>query len=175
MTWLRGTLIEDPEELAALGVHADDASSEASRGARRVVVSTDRSREGIAAAMRHELEHSHQLEEFGATLQQRHAVAKEVLAEHAGDAGQLAGAAALYNAIPMEADANAAAATFARNMFGDDRINALIHGEDPDAALFRPTQPPGPLDTLLDRMGQFIINDGPAAARNFADHYGGPV
>ena len=106
-TWVRGVLIDDPNDCESLGIHLEEANSDWARAVCRVAIWTDRSHEGVAGLMRHELEHSRQFDVHGEALQRLHARAVDVLIEHAGGSP---GSNSLYNAIPMEADANAAAA-----------------------------------------------------------------
>ena len=63
-----------------------------------------------------------------------------------------------YNAIPMEVDANRAAARFLRRHYGAHRLRQLVSAGDADVACFRPTADPDPLDTLVDRMRAFILS-----------------
>lgn len=62
-----------------------------------------------------------------------------------------------YNAIPMEVDANRAAARFIRRRYDVDRIRERVSSGDQDAACLRPSKDPGPLDTLVFRMQTFIL------------------
>jgi hypothetical protein len=63
-----------------------------------------------------------------------------------------------YNAIPMEIDANRAAARFLRRRYGAERLQQLVAHGDEDPACFRPTKDPEPLDTLVERMRAFILD-----------------
>ncbi len=63
-----------------------------------------------------------------------------------------------YNAMPMEIDANRAAARFLRRRYDADRLKQLIITGDTDVRCFRPTMDPDPLETLVDRMRAFIPN-----------------
>lgn len=163
-TWLRGSTIDDPDDCAALGVRLPVANEDMYRTKCRVAIWTDRSPEGISALLRHELEHCLQLDAHGHRLQLLHDRAVAVLSHHAGG---LPGSGLLYNVIPMEADANAAAGVFVRSRFGDDRIDALIRGDDKDAAALRPKAPPPPIESLEERMTRFIKVDGPQVAQDF--------
>jgi len=165
--WVRGSVIDDAADVEALGERLAEANSGRVRNLRRVAVWTGgRSREGLAATLRHELEHTVQLEVLGEILQQLSDDAYSVLIEHAGG---LPGSGVLYHAIPAEADANAAAARFVRDRFGDARIDELVEGGDRDRAAMRQQNPPEPLETLRDRMQDFVGVLGPAMAKEFAD------
>lgn len=117
---------------------------------RRILVWTERTTEGLAGLLRHELEHTIQIA-YDVELDHLHERADEELRERAASGKA-------YNAVPMEVDANRAAARFLRTRFGAGRIQELVDSNDPDSSCFRPTEPPGPLDTLNERMGTFILN-----------------
>jgi hypothetical protein len=163
-TWLRGSLIDDPTDCDAMGDRLREANG-AHRSLCRVAVWAERSIESLAALMRHELEHDRQLQRHGWSLQHLHDRAVEVLSEHAGG---LPGSASLYQQIPMEADANAAAAMFVRRRYGAVRIDALVSAEHHDAAMYRPTEGPLPIPSLPSRMERFILVDGEELAIAFA-------
>lgn len=61
-----------------------------------------------------------------------------------------------YQSIPMEMDANAAAAMFVRARFGEERINELLKVGNSDAGAFRSLVPPETLATLPERMIAFL-------------------
>jgi hypothetical protein len=121
----------EPEQLHPLLEAMNDA---ACIDACRVAVFTDRSIEGTAALVRHELEHARQREVQGSRLMDLYRIAEDVIKERVGG---LTGGALLYQAIPVEMDANAAAAVFVRDHFGATRIDALLQARDPDSAAFR--------------------------------------
>lgn len=110
---------------------------------------TERTPEGLAGLLRHELEHTIQLA-ADVELDHLHHRAFEELAKRGATAKA-------YNAIPMEVDANRAAARFLRHRYGVGRLKHLVTEGDADAACFRPTMEPEPLDTLVSRMGAFIL------------------
>ncbi len=168
-TWSRGSLIDELEDCEALGERLAAANSDEGRAVRRVALWIDQSSEGAAAILRHELEHAVQLDLDGQALQDLHDRALDVLIRLAGG---LAGSGSLYNVIPMEADANAAAATFVRSRFGHERIDSLLQVGDKHAALFRLREGPKPVDSLRVRMERFVSVDGPRLARDFADRNG---
>jgi hypothetical protein len=171
--WPRNDVIDDESDCRALGECVDRANSDAARAVRRVAVwIAGRTDEGIAAAIRHELEHSHQFE-WGRSLLNLHGEAEDLLRRHAGG---LTGSSELYNKIPMEVDANRAASLFVRNRFDISRIDSLIAAGDPDVALFREDDPPEPIgDALRVRMKAFVDSDGAQLADEFArrDRRGG--
>jgi hypothetical protein len=119
----------------------------------RIVVFTDRTIEGIAAAIRHELEHSMQREAHGQRLLELHGIAEAVICERVGG---LPGGGFLYQVIPDEMDANAAAAVFVRTQFGAERIDELLRGGDTDGAALQSLVAPAPLGTLPERMVRFL-------------------
>src|SRR4051794_7719654 len=68
--WMRGVTINDPDDTEALGSRLEEANSEPIRQLRRVAAWMDsRSLEGLGAILRHEFEHSIQLDAFGKGLQ----------------------------------------------------------------------------------------------------------
>lgn len=151
--WLGRQVIDstlEPDELQPL---VQEMNVEECLDARRVVIWGARTDEGLAALMRHELEHAHQFEAFGGPLLGLYLLAEGVLSEHAGG---LPGSALLYQMIPVEFDANAAAAVFVRSRFGDERITELLETGDKDSAAFRALVPPPPIESLPDRMVQFL-------------------
>lgn len=94
----------------------------------RIVVFSDGAIEGVAAAIRHELEHAIQVDVHGPRLVGLHDVAVAVIGERVGE---LPGGARLYQAIPDEMDADAAAARFVLTRYGPERINALLVAQHP--------------------------------------------
>ena len=70
--------------------------------------------------------------------------------------GGLAGGGFLYQVIPVEMDANAAAAKFVRAGFGEARIDELLQAGDTDASAFRSLVGPPAIETLPERMIQFL-------------------
>lgn len=136
---------DDYELLPAIGW----ANSALIRPLRRVMIWVERSPEGLAGLLRHELEHTVQLSAHVELDHLHHRAFDEV--RKRGGKGKS------YNAIPMEVDANRAAARFLRRRCGSDRLQQLIDADDRDAASFRPTVDPDSLDTLVDRMREFIL------------------
>lgn len=135
----------------------DDLNRDDVRMGYRLALWTDRSIEGQAALARHELEHGHQLAAGGVDMADLHGLAEAIVstAPHSG---------ALYQRIPMEADANAASADFVRQLYGDDHVNKLIEGGHPDSAAFRRADP-GSIVTLHDRMIDFFVDHGDLCMR----------
>jgi hypothetical protein len=119
----------------------------------RIAMWTGKTPEAVAAGLRHELEHGLQWTAHGEPLFRLYELAVRVLAERVGG---LPGGGFLYQIIPVELDANAAAAAFARRRYGDQRINELLQNVDPDSAGFRALVGPGPLDQLPGRMVRFF-------------------
>jgi hypothetical protein len=119
------------------------------RGLPRVMVWVKRTPEGLAGLLRHELEHTIQIAAH-VELDLLHQRAVDVLRNRGGTGKS-------YNAIPMEVDANRAAARFLRRRYGAARLRHLVAVGDADASCFRPTADPEGLDTLVDRMSDFIL------------------
>lgn len=159
----------DPEDEAdEIRLLIDEMNTRACIGAHRVVVFTDRRPEGLAALIRHELEHGRQYERFGQELMELYGLAEEVLAERVGG---LPGGGFLYQVIPVELDANAAASQFSRSLFGPERIDALLRATDKDGAAFRSLVGPPDLDTLPERMVRFFATM-PDLCQRIADNNG---
>jgi hypothetical protein len=120
----------------------------------RVALHVERPVEGIAALLRHELEHAMQYDaDVGQRLHRLYVLAVEVICERVGG---LPGGGFLYQLIPVELDANAAAATYVRGRFGEARISMLLAADHPDSAAFRSLVPPPARETLADRMLHFF-------------------
>jgi hypothetical protein len=131
----------------------DEMNDGACIDAYRIVVFRDRNIEGIAALIRHELEHARQRDVHGQPLMELSGIAENVISERVGG---LKGGAFLYQTIPVEMDANAAAASFVRARYGADRIDELLRAGDKDSAAFRSLVGPPPLETLPDRMIRYF-------------------
>lgn len=126
------------------------ANSDPIRGLPRVMVWVGRTPEGLAGVLRHELEHTVQVAAH-VELDHLHQRAFDELRKRGGTGKS-------YNAIPMEVDANRAAARFLRGRYGSDRLRELVDAGDADAACFRPTADPDSIDTLVERMRAFILS-----------------
>lgn len=137
---------DDHEFIRAL----DWANGGPIRGLPRVMVWAERTLEGLAGLLRHELEHTIQIGTH-VELEHLHERAIQEITKRGGTGKS-------YNAIPMEVDANRAAARFLRRRYDVDRVHQLVASGDRDSACFRPTKDPGALDTLVDRMKVFILN-----------------
>jgi len=136
--------VDDHEFFTAL----EWANSVPIRGLRRVMVWVDRTPEGLAGLLRHELEHTVQLAAH-LELDHLHRRACEEVRKRGGTGKS-------YNAIPMEVDASRAAARFLRQRYDSARLRQLVDAGDADAGCFRPTADPDSLDTLPERMRVFI-------------------
>jgi hypothetical protein len=147
MTWPRPLRI-DPggsPELDALLVKMNDPGC---IRAIRVAVWTSRTNEAIAGLMRHELEHARQYD-MHRKLHGLYEVSQHVVAT-------VPRGGWLYQAIPVEFEANAAAARFVVGHFGERRIDELIDAKDDDIALFRSPVDPSPVESLPERMVTFL-------------------
>jgi hypothetical protein len=172
-TWPRGDFINEDGDVVAFGDDLALANSEPVRPLRRVAVWTTRSPVAVAALTRHELEHSLQFDaDDPALLEDLHARALRVMDESAvgvprNEAGEIIGGGELYNSIPMEVDANAAASWFVRSRFGDQCIDDLVEAGDSHVALLRRCPRPAPAATVLSRMEEFVNQGAAQAAERF--------
>ncbi len=126
------------------------ANNDPIRGMPRVMVWVGRTSEGLACLLRHELEHTVQVAAYP-ELDHLHQRAFDEVQERGGTGKS-------YNAIPMEVDANRAAARFLRRRYSSDRLRELVDAGDMDAACIRPTGDPDGVDTLVERMRAFILH-----------------
>jgi hypothetical protein len=154
-----GSLIHENEDLGpTLNELLPEMNSEECIDAVRIVVWRDRTIEGLAGLIRHELEHALQDEAHGQKVEGLSRVAMGVLAERVGG---LPGGGLLYTVIPNEFDANAAAAMFVRARYGPDRVLELLEADDEhisqDRALWRSHTPPAPIEGLPERLLAFFI------------------
>jgi len=132
-----------------------DLNHAAARSAIRIVLFTrDRSEEGQAATIRHELEHGRQTAELGPRLEGLYRLCADVLAVRAGG---LPGGSVVYTLMPIEMDANAAGARFATARYTEARIIELLRNGDRDGATLRSNIGPEPVATLPERMVAFMI------------------
>ena len=148
-SWRRDTVIDpefdDDHEFIAMLTWAN---SDAIRPLRRVMIWTERTPEGLAGLLRHELEHTIQIA-FDVELEHLHSPRVRGTRQARRDRQEL-------NAIPMEVDANRAAARFLHRHFDADRLAQLVIARDENAACFRSMMEPESLDTLGGRMRTFI-------------------
>lgn len=149
----RGLHIHPEGEAEELHPLLEEMNEEACIDAYRIAVFTERTFEGIAALIRHELEHARQRDVHGQRLMELYGMAEAVISERVGG---LAGGGFLYQVIPVEMDANAAAAIFVRHRFGADHVDALLRAGDKDGSAFRSLVGPPAIETLPERMIQFF-------------------
>lgn len=117
------------------------------------------------ALLRHELEHACQVDAHGEGLLDLYDLTMQVLNESTEPkAGQF------YHAVPMERDANEAASCYARGVFGDEVIDALVVGEPESAPMLRRYPEEAAVDSLPDRMIDFLATHGSAGDRYAARH-----
>jgi hypothetical protein len=109
-----------------------DANHAARRDLHRIIAFSETSPIVLAARMRHELEHARQWDQDGSRLTR---LEEAIQATHGNTYGGLAWSGLIYNTVPSEADANAAAAQFAAAHFPTGELESLI-GEG-DGVLFR--------------------------------------
>lgn len=136
----RGLHIYPDGEAEEIRPLPDEMNSDECIGAYRVVVFMDCTLEGIAALIRHELEHGRQRDAHGRRLMELYNIAENVISERVRS---LPGGGFLYQVIPVEMDANAAVSSFIREHFGQERIDELLHAGDKDGSEFRSLVGPG--------------------------------
>lgn len=117
----------------------------------RVAVWTGGTTEGTAGLLRHELEHIRQIVHH----RQHGGGEYELFDLHVDARNSVASCGGKYQTIPMESDANAAAAIFVRRLYGDERIDYLTDSEDIDSFVFSPREGPQSMDGLPQRMKTF--------------------
>lgn len=160
--WTRGLdVCDEGSDLSAVLSNVNDPKC---IRAIRVGVWTDRTLEGTAALLRHELEHAQQFA-LHPNLPTLCEIAEDVV-RLATDSGRL------YNAIPTEVDANAVAAVFVRSRYGDERIDALVSADDADVAVLRRPEANSSGADLPERMLQFLAAN-PALCAQLASKWGG--
>jgi hypothetical protein len=151
----RGLHIYEAEQFGAdVNASLPELNSKDCIGAVRVIIWRDRTIEGLAALIRHELEHAVQNEAHGQRVEGLYRLAMSVLAVRVGG---LPGGGLLYTTIPNELDANAAAAKFVRARFGEARILELLTMRDGDSGAFRSLVGPAPVETLPERLLAFLL------------------
>ena len=127
----------------------------------RVAVCVGYPEEIVAGLIRHEFEHARQFDAItGQPANALHDRAIQVLEPARG----LPNAGQLYGQIPMQRDANAASALFLRTRYRPDRIDQLMERYPCMAGLMRRPSEPPTLDTIEERMTQFVLHDGPQLA-----------
>ncbi len=154
-----GSFIPEGDDLGpTLNALLPEMNSDECIDAVRIVVWRERTVEGLAGLIRHELEHALQDEAHGMKVEELYRLAMGVLAERVGG---LPGGGLLYTVIPNEFDANAAAAMFVRARYGRDRVLELLEADDErtaqDRALWRSLTPPAPIEGLPERLLAFFI------------------
>jgi hypothetical protein len=127
------------------------------RAKHRVIAFSDIEPEILLGYLRHELEHARQYLGNQADF----AYSPLVMLAIAEQLGDLDGTGGIYNLMPRELDANAAAAALIRGYFGP-QPSARYRGLH--AALFRPSEPPGDIATLFFRTFCFMFKEGLDAA-----------
>jgi hypothetical protein len=145
----------DPKFPDEAGCAIEDANKH--RDKHRVAVWRDAPTPVLGAKLRHELEHAVQVEAHTNRIYDLNDLVLAVLGVKLAD---LTGGGQLYNAIPMEVDANAASARFAWNRYGEEMTRELA---DPASdlgkhgVLFRSMTPAAPVETLPARTLSFLF------------------
>jgi hypothetical protein len=126
-----GILIHENEDLGhAVNDLLPEMNSDECIDAVRIVVWRERTIEGLAGLIRHELEHALQDEAHGQKVEELYRLAMYVIGERVSG---LPGSGLLYTMIPNEFDANAAAAMFVRARYGPERVRELLEARDDDS------------------------------------------
>jgi hypothetical protein len=160
----RSRTVYENKELPELDDTFRDELNEGRRiDATKVLIWRGRVNEETAARICHELEHARQYEEFGQKLMDLYGLCDAVVRVRVGG---LPGGSLLYTVIPIELDANAAAARFTVDRFGEERVRELLSDNSIDGTPFRSLVGPGDLQTLPERMLAFL-----AAHRDLAERY----
>lgn len=150
LMWRRDSPVEMEAESLDIGLPFSALNDEAIRSKARVVLWRTPSVIAVAGCLRHELEHYMQLDNSEPELYELYRTSHTVM--HALSRGRL------YNDIPMEADANAAASRFVRDTFLLKDVEARAKAPDHERyrALLRPHPPVPPITSLPERMEVFI-------------------
>jgi hypothetical protein len=130
----------------------DDVNSRHVRKLHEIAICSDYADFELAFAIRHELEHARQVECHGRELGDLHGLVEDMLRGQSN---------ALYNAMPMEHDANGAAASFVRATFPAeylrDRISAgSVLGEE-----FWSYDASPAIETLRNRTADYLVDQYP--------------
>jgi hypothetical protein len=134
-----------------LGGQIADANKHLNR--HRIAAWIDTDLPVLGAKLRHELEHARQHDAFGDKLYDLNDLIAQVFAHKLRG---LKGGARLYNFNPIELDANAAAARFAWERYGEQEAKQRLEGVGEDAVLFRSLTGPAPIETLPKRLLCFL-------------------
>ena len=122
----------------------------------RIAVYSDYVDFDLAFAMRHELEHARQFECHGRGLGEVHGLIEDMLRGEGN---------ALYNAMPMEHDANGAAASFVRAIFPVDYLRDRISAGSVLGDEFWSHEAPLPVESLRTRTADYLIDEYPRCIR----------
>jgi len=130
----------------------------------RVAIWTSRKSEiAMAALLRHELEHSLQFAAHGQLIRRRFEVSQDILGEAAKG---VPNNGFLRQNIPMEADANAAAAHFVRRHYGDKQVDAV---QETNWPLLHTTERMPDASSVLALMDHFILCKAADLAERFKE------
>lgn len=155
-SWVPGTAIDAPEEVAGFGKLIHVANAPDVLGLHRIAIWPSTGPQEVSAALlRHELEHSRQFDRHGTAVRDLFLEALELLADIAQGVD---GAGVLYQHIPMERDADAAASRFVRTLYGDEAVDAKEKGHW--SLLARDGHAPD-TETIRSRMEGFVEAMGP--------------
>jgi hypothetical protein len=132
----------------------EEMNSEECIDATRIIVWSNRTVEGIAALIRHELEHAVQNAAHGLRVEELYHLAMQVILVRVGG---VPGGGLFYATIPNELDANAASAAFVRERYGEERIRELLDAGDADSGAFRSLVGPAPVEMLPERLLAFFM------------------
>ncbi len=138
------------------GGQIEDANKHLNR--HRIAAWLDTATPVLGARLRHELEHARQVEALGNRIFDLNDLVLNVLWVKLEG---LPGGGQLYNSIPIEVDANAAAARFAFARYGDEVTREMADPNNDsgfkNGVLFRSLTPAAPIQTLPHRMLAFLF------------------
>jgi hypothetical protein len=142
--WLPGERTE--QEVVGL---PDDVNSRRVRKLHRIAVCSDYADVELAFAIRHELEHARQIECHGRGLGELHGLIEDMLRGESS---------ALYNAMPMEHDANGAAALFVRATFPAEEVRDHTSAGSVLGEEFWSHDAPLAVESLRSRTADYLVD-----------------
>ena len=122
----------------------------------RIAVCSDYADIELAFAIRHELEHARQIQCHGRGLGDLHGLIEETLRGESN---------ALYNTMPMERDANGAAARFVRAIFPAEEVRDHISAGSVLGEEFWSYDAPLAVESLRSRTADYLLDQYPRCIR----------
>jgi hypothetical protein len=129
-----------------------DVNSRRVRKLHRIAVCSDYADIELAFAIRHELEHARQIEFYGRELGELHGLIEDMLRGES---------TALYNAMPMERDANGAAAQFVQAIFPAEDVRDHISAGSVLGEEFWTYDAPLAVENLRSRTAEYLVDQYP--------------